>query len=237
MSEQQFEDTMAPLELKLLKKEIDHHPFGDTEDEWRLASRYIAKRVLQAIKEIVKLPAEAMAFMQDLAKALAHEGKPLRWTTPAGVPCINRYHESTTERIELWCYDKGVKTRTRITVATGYETPIAKEKAAAGIAPNVVHSMDATHLLLAVGNAADQGITDIATVHDSFGCLACDAPRFIQTIRETLMRMYTDHDILAELLESARADLTEANHHRLPQLPEKGQLNLEELLSAKYAFA
>jgi hypothetical protein len=36
MSEQHFEDTMEPLELKLLKKEIDAHPFGDTEDEWRL---------------------------------------------------------------------------------------------------------------------------------------------------------------------------------------------------------
>jgi DNA-directed RNA polymerase len=237
MSEQQFEDTMAPLELKLLKKEIDHHPFGDTEDEWRLSSRYIAKRVLQAIKEIVKLPAQAMGFMQDLAKALAHEGKPLRWTTPAGVPCINRYHESTTERVELWCYDKGVKTRTMVTVATGYEKPIAKEKAAAGIAPNVVHSMDASHLLLSVGAAVDAGITDIATVHDSFGCLACDAGRFVQIIREQLLRMYTDHDILAELLEGARADLTEANHFRLPQLPEKGELNLEELLSAKYAFA
>ncbi|WP_316235020.1 MULTISPECIES: DNA-directed RNA polymerase [unclassified Bradyrhizobium] len=237
MGEQQFEDTMVPLELKLLKKEIDRHPFGDTADEWRLASRYIAKRVLQAIKEIVKLPAEAMSFMQDLAKALAHEGKPLRWTTPAGVPCINRYHESTTERVELWCYDKGVKTRTRITVATGYEKPIAKEKAAAGIAPNVVHSMDASHLLLSIGAALDAGITDFATVHDSFGCLACDAGLFVETIRETLMRMYTEHDILAELLESARADLTEANHHRLPQLPDKGELNLEELLSAKYAFA
>jgi DNA-directed RNA polymerase len=238
MSEQHFEDTMAPLELKLLKKELERHPFGDTDDEWRLASRYLANRVLKAIKTVVRLPAEAMEFMQKLAKALAHEGKPLRWTTPAGVPCINRYHESTTERVELFCYDKGVKIRTRITVATGYEKPIAKEKAAAGIAANLTHSMDASHLLLSVGNAVDAGITDIATVHDSFGCLACDAPLFLKIIRETLKRMYEDHDILAELFESARADLTEANHDKLPQeLPQKGTLDLTEILNARYAFA
>jgi DNA-directed RNA polymerase len=238
MSEQHFEDTMEPLELKLLKKEIEAHPFGDSEDEWRLMSRYLAKRVLQAIKTVVKLPAEAMEFMQKLAKALAHEGKPLRWITPAGVPCINRYHESTTERVELFCYDKGVKVRTQITVATGYEKPIAKDKAASGIAPNVVHSLDASHLLLSVCAAADEGITDIATVHDSFGCLACDAPRFNQIIRETFKRMYEEHDILAELLESARADLTEANHKMLPpELPEKGALDLKEILHARYAFA
>ncbi|MGM5019253.1 DNA-directed RNA polymerase [Tardiphaga sp. 367_B4_N1_1] len=237
MSEQHFEDTMAPLELKLLKKEITNHPFGDDEDEWRLAARYLAKRVLAAIKEVVKLPAEAMEFMQKLAKLLAHEGKPLRWVTPAGVTCINRYHESTTQRVELFCYDKGVKRRTELTIATGLEKPIAKEKAAAGIAANFTHSMDASHLLLSVGVAADEGITDIATVHDSFGCLACDAPRFLHIIRETLMRMYADHDILSELLESARADLTPASQEKLPQLPEKGTLELKELLNAKYAFA
>jgi DNA-directed RNA polymerase len=247
MSEQHFEDTMAPLELKLLKKEIEAHPFGDDDDEWRLASRYLAKRVLQAIKTVVKLPAQAMEFMQILAKTLAHEGKPLQWVTPAGVTCINRYHESTTEQVALFCYDRGVKVRTRITVATGYEKPIAKDKAAAGVAANLTHSMDASHLLLSVGNAIDEGITDIATVHDSFGCLACDAPRFIEIIRETLKRMYEDHDVLTELYESAKADLTPAGQERLQNElqkhgfndgpPKKGELDITEILRAKYAFA
>lgn len=237
MVQQHFDDTMLPLELKWLKKEIDSHPFGDTEDEWKLMSRYLAKRVRAAIREVVKLPMDAMDFMQDLAKILAHEGKPLRWTTPAGVPCINRYHEAVIERIELWFYDKGIKQKMRVNVSTGYEKPVAKAKSAAGISPNVVHSMDASHLLLSVCAAADEGITDIATVHDSFGCLACDAPRFNQIIRETFLRMYEQHDILAELLESARADLTPASYHKLPALPEKGTLNLKEIVNARYAFA
>lgn len=139
-----------------------------------------------------------------------------------------------------------MKKRTQITVANGYEKPIAKDKAAAGIAANLTHSMDASHLLLSVGAAADAGITDIATVHDSFGCLACDAPQFLQIIRETLMRMYTDHDILSELYESCVADLTEAGRDHLHKElakqglsgpPEKGALDLKELLNARYAFA
>jgi DNA-directed RNA polymerase len=241
MGEQHFEDTMAPLELKLLKKEIEHHPFGDTDDEWRLASRYLANRVRAAIVEVLSLPAQAMKFMQKLAKTMAHEGKPLKWMTPAGVTCINRYHENTMERVSLWLYDNGVKQRMRLDIATGYEKAMAKDKCAAGIAANLTHSMDASHLLLSVGAAADEGITDIATVHDSFGCLACDAPRFITIIRSTLKRMYEDHDVLTELLESARADLTPANHWRLDEaiaiMPQKGTLDLEELLNARYAFA
>jgi DNA-directed RNA polymerase len=97
-----------------------------------------------------------------------------------------------------------------------------------------------------VGNAVDEGITDIATVHDSFGCLACDAPRFIQIIRETLLRMYTHHDVLAELYESAKADLSPAGQERLQNElqkrgfdgpPLKGELDITEILHARYAFA
>ncbi len=246
MGEQHYEDTMEPLELKLLKGEIKEHPFGDTEDEWRLASRYLAKRVLQAIRSVVSLPAQAMEFMQKLAKTLAHEGKPLRWTTPAGLPCINRYHDAVTERITLWCHSNGVKQRVQTTVAVGYDTPIAKEKAAAGIAPNFVHSHDAAALQLAVAAAADEGITDIATVHDSFGCLPSRAGRFNQIIREQFLAMYSDHDVLTELYESAINDLTEAGRERLHEelakagftgVPEKGSLDLTEILNARYAFA
>jgi DNA-directed RNA polymerase len=237
MTEQHFEDTMEPSELKYLKREIEDHPFGETEDEWRLCSRYLAKRIRAAIRQVVGLPMDAMGFMQTLAQKLAHEGKPLRWTTPAGVPWVNRYHDPVEDCVKLWLNDKGVKSEVRMWIATGDEVTIAKEKSKASVAPNAVHACDASHLLLSVVAAADEGITDIATVHDSFGCLACDAPRFNQIIREQFLKMYTDHDVLAELLESARADLTEASHDKLPELPAKGTLNLEEILNARYAFA
>jgi DNA-directed RNA polymerase len=246
MSEQLFEDTMLPQELKWLKKEIEQHPFGETEADWRASCRYLAKHIMAAIKSVVKGPAEAMEFMQILAKTLAHEGKPLRWVSPAGLPWINRYHENTTERVELWCYDKGVKVRSRVTVSTGYDTPIAKEKAASAVSPNAVHACDASHLLRTVVACAEEGIVDIATVHDSFGCLPSRATRFNQIIREQFLKMYQDHDILAELYESARGDLTTAGQERLQNelqkhgfngVPTKGSLDLTEILHARYAFA
>jgi DNA-directed RNA polymerase len=241
MSEQHYEDTMEPLELKLIKGEIAEHPFGDTQDEHKLVSRYLANRVLTAIREVVNLPAQAMAFLQKLAGALAHESKPLRWTTPAGVPWINRYTPKVVERVELFLHDKGVKTRHRITVAVADEPSIDKEKSKAGVAANVTHACDASHLLLTVCASADEGIVDIATVHDSFGCLPSRAGRFNEIIRETFVRMYKEHDILAELLASARADMSEANQWRLDEaeaaMPKKGSLDIEEVTKSRYAFA
>jgi DNA-directed RNA polymerase len=86
------------------------------------------------------------------------------------LPCINRYHENTTERVELWCYDKGVKLR------TGHGLHRLRDahregEGGLGIAPNAfIRTVTQAHLLLTVA-PRDEGIIDIATVHDSFGCL------------------------------------------------------------------
>ena len=235
MSLQHMEDTMEPLRLKVLKRELEVHPFG--EDEGYAASKYLAKHIHAAIVQLVQLPAEAMGFMQTLARVLAHEGKPLRWVTPVGIPWVNRYHEPETRLVKLWLDDHGVRVRASVTLAVGEKKEIAKDKAASGVSPNFVHACDAAHLLMTVNASVAEGITDIATVHDSFGCLPCHADRFNAIIREQFLKMYTDHDVLAELLASAKADLTEASHHKLPELPAKGDLDLEEVLSATYAFA
>jgi len=52
------------------------------------------------------------------------------------------------------------------------EKAIDEEKSADGVAANRVHACDAAHLLLVASAAAVEGIRQIATVHDSFGCLA-----------------------------------------------------------------
>ena len=231
MGDQQYEDLMVPLQAEATRNKTPHH-FG-TRKEQAAAARYMGRIAYAAITSVVKKPAEAMDFLKDLAGALAHEGKPVRWVSPAGLPCVNRYHASTTKTLQLWLHNE----RISVNVATGDEPELLKRKCQQAIAPNFVHSLDAAHLLLTVGAAADEGITDIATVHDSFGCLPAHADRFRNIIREQFMLMYQQHDVLTSVLRTAKADLTEANHKRLPQLPEKGTLDLAEVLKAKYAFA
>lgn len=231
MRDQLIVDTMERLELEVLKGSLPSHPFG--EDNGRAAAKYLAHHIYSAIEQTVSLPAAAMGFLQQCARALAHEGKPLQWTTPCGLPWANRYHKPTTETVELWLQDRPVKLK----VATGTEPEIWKSKAADAVAPNFVHACDAAHLLGTVNACISAGITSIATVHDSFGCHAAHARRFNQIIREEFVRMYAEHDVLAEVLASAKRDLSDHNHHRLPEVPTYGSLQLEEVLNADYAFA
>ena len=57
-------------------------------------------------------------------------------------------------------------------------------------APNVVHAMDATHLVRTVNAAAVDDITNVATVHDLFSAPAPQAQRFRQIIGTQLMLLY-----------------------------------------------
>lgn len=231
MGDQFFEDLMAPLQADAVRNKTPHH-FG-TIKEQAAAARYMGRVAYAAITEVVRKPAEAMDFLKALAGVMAHEGKPVSWVSPAGIPCINRYHEATTKVLRLWLHNERIK----INVATGDEAALLKRKCQQSIAPNWVHSMDAGHLLLVAGACADEGITDIVTVHDSFGCLPAHASRFNRIIREQFVKMYQGDDVFSGLRSTASAQLSEANQRRLPPLPTKGQLELNEVHRAKYAFA
>jgi hypothetical protein len=50
--------------------------------------------------------------------------------------------------------------------------------------------------------------------------------------------MYQEHDVLAEVFEQAKADLSDPNDKRVPtNPPAKGPLKIEETLKAEFAFA
>jgi DNA-directed RNA polymerase len=235
MTEQLREDLMRPLLKEVQLGKLEEHPFADG-GYW--TSKYLARHTFRAIEEIISGPAEAKKFLQKLARALSHEGKPLQWKTPVGIPWINRYHEPDTKQVKLWLDDRGVRVRYTVKLAIGDQPEIDKTGAANGVAPNFVHALDAAHLLRTVNAALKEGITSLATVHDSFGCLPPRAARFRRLIREEFVRMYTEHDVLAEVYEQARADLSNPDAKRMPSgPPQKGSLEIGQLLDAEFAFS
>lgn len=235
MGLQHVEDTMEPLTLKVLAGELPSHPYGD--DNGQSASVYLAKHVHAAIQVVVRKPAQVMAFLQDLARVMAHEGKPVSWVTPAGLPWCNRYHPIVTKQVKLWLHDKGVRVGYTTVVANGNKKEIDKRRAESAVAPNFVHACDANHLMLTVNAAHAAGIHHFALVHDSFGCLASQSEDMHRIIREQFVSMYEHHDVLAEVLAQCKCDLTSHNHDRLPVAIEYGSLDIKGVLDARYAFA
>ena len=83
-------------------------------------------------------------FLKHLAKICAAHNKPLRWTTPLGLPVINLADEPDVKTISI--QKDGWRRRRNVTVG---DTGKIDEKAAVRAAPaNFTHSLDATHLMM-----------------------------------------------------------------------------------------
>jgi DNA-directed RNA polymerase len=242
MAEQLREDTMKPLQHKVSKGELKEHPMsvlrpnnGELKDDEGLtASIYIAKNVYSAIEELAAKPAEAMRFLRKIAQAYAHEGKPPVWHTPLGFPVVLYKTKVNTVKQELTLHNHGVKLRVQVNHGSD-STVIDKAKAANSIAPGFVHSLDACHLQTVVNTCFDKGITSLALVHDSFGCLPSDADAMREIILSTFCELYSEHDVLKDILEEAKCRLD--NSSKLPELPEYGDLEITAVKESEYAFA
>ena len=233
MQDQIMEDTMRPLQLQVLAGELEKHPFGD--DGGYAAARYLSEISYNSIVETVKRPADVMKYLQNIARVMSHEQKPVFWSTPLGLPVMLRCPEVESECVDLFLHDKGIKHR--IKPRSAYETgQISRHSAVQAISPSLVHSYDAAHLMMVVLEAKKQGINSLALVHDSFGCLPNDAARFRQIIKETFVKLYTENDPLEQIKQENCAHL-DAHGYRLPDVPSKGKLQIEEVLHAEYAFA
>jgi DNA-directed RNA polymerase len=178
-----------------------------------------------------------MTFLQKLAGAMAHEQKPVQWTTPVGVPWRNGYYNKEVKHVQLWLHDKGVKVSYDMDVAVADKQTLDKKDCKDGIAPNFVHACDAAHLMLTVNAAHKEGINHFALVHDSFGCLASQSTKMHRIIREQFVQMYEQHDVLSEVLEQSKCALIDPNCERLPDVVQYGSLNIKDVLNAQYAFA
>jgi DNA-directed RNA polymerase len=205
MSEQHMEDTMTPLQNEVLEGKRPVHPFGDFKQQL-LTSRYLAKVVYRSIEQTVTRPAQAMAFLQGIAKTMSHEGKPVVWHTPLGFPVVMRYPNFDTKRVTLALHDRGVQLNVSPVIA--FDIPgIDKRKAAAAISASFVHSLDACHLLSVVNAVASVGITSVALVHDSFSCLPNVANEFRSLIKSEFHDMYEQNDVLFDILREAAGQL------------------------------
>lgn len=234
MSDQLMKDIMIEdLALKVRKKELNEHPFGEY-SEWKAASQYLAKMVYEAIKRTAPGPASVMEFLRKIAAAYAHEYKPTTWATPLGMPVMLFVPEEEERRIRMFLHDRGIMRRVEAKSSIALNR-IDKSGAMNGIAPNFVHSMDACHLMMVLLACKDEGIKSVALVHDSFGCLPNDAPKFRDLIRRTFRELYEQNDVLEQIRNEALENIEDKK--RIPKLPPKGTLDLALIEQSEYCFA
>jgi DNA-directed RNA polymerase len=180
-------------------------PIWDKKEDFERTT-FLARLIWAAIDEVVVKGKEAMTWLSRIALDWAKNANKLdtdncydrrmTWRTPDGFEVVQWRDQSKKGQVESYLegrvqlvhYEEGDKLDTR---EMALSTP-----------PNFVHSLDATHLRMAVRRAQGIGIAHFAMVHDSFGVHARFMPEFLtHAVKPAFIQMYTDHDPLAELRE------------------------------------
>lgn len=211
------------------------------------ASRFMAKMIWEAVSVTVVAAVDAMKWLQGAAKLLAAEVKdkktgeilkpclPVHWVTPDGFPVWQEYRKKDTTRLNLMFLGSF---NLQPTVNKGTKKELDKHKQESGISPNFVHSQDGSHLRKTVVHTHRKyGVMSFAVIHDSFGTIPSDAEYLFRGVRETMVETYRDNDVLLDFYEQFEYQLHESQRDKLPELPKKGKLNIEDILSSDFAFA
>lgn len=191
------------------------------------ASSYMAKLVWEAVGKTVVKAVEGMKWLQDCAKLVTKKGNVVTWLTPLGLPVQQSYMKIETKVIQCRISNK----RIRIYVAE-HTGNINRRKQCTSIAPNFIHSMDGSHLQLTVLNAEKEGIKHFATVHDSYACPVAQAQKLAEVVRQSFIQLYSENDVL----ENFRKDMQLFSDKELPEPPQKGTLDIQQIKDSLYIF-
>lgn len=193
------------------------------------AAQYLAQKIWKAVQSTVVAATTGMEYLKKIASALSKEGYPVEWVTPLGLPIQQIYLETKTETFRLRFGGASVRYNMYVTsVKEGEETD--RHKQVNGVAPNFIHSLDATHLMMTI-NAAE--LSNYTTVHDSFGTSLGEASTLRKVVREQMVALYKQNNPLEDFKEHASQILREDIKIKLPQ---RGGLDINEILTSKFVF-
>jgi len=234
--DQILEDTMRPLADDVLAGKYDKHPFGD--DQGFAAANFLAKANWKAVNQVITGASEGMKFFKTLARLLAHENKHMTWVTPVGFPVVQSYSKFTTKEIKVYLYDRTMfkNVRSQISLRDKPMRAVDKAKSASAVSPNVIHSMDAAHLLLTVLNGLQKNIQEYFLIHDSFATTAADTQKLYEIIRNSFIELYEDFCLYQTVLDYNIDQFDNPSNVELPSIPKKGKLILKDIKDSRYCF-
>ena len=175
--------------------------------------------VRNAMKVVVPGALAVMTWIEkEVANALKRGVDKLTWTTPSGFIVNQKIMKKKVQQINLQLLG-----RCRVNVASDDEDQVDRNRHKAATAPNLIHSLDASLLHLAV----ERFDNPIALIHDSVLCRATDMSLLSALVRETYMKLFAKHDYLTDFAKQIGAETDP---------PIIGNLEPETVIDSTYFF-
>ena len=174
--------------------------------------------VRAAMNEVVPGAMDVMKWIEtEIARAIKSGAGEIRWTTPSGFIVKQRLMKTDKEIIR-----SQLMGRVRLSVS-GKETGVDLKHHKNATAPNLIHSLDASLLHIAMTDVD----FPIALIHDCVLCRATDMCTLSTLVRKTYMTLFAEHEPLTDFALAIGAE---------EQPPIIGDLKPEAVIDSQYFF-
>jgi DNA-directed RNA polymerase len=190
------------------------------------AAEYLIRPLKDALEKTLLKAVEITRWLRECAKLLGKKKQGLTWVVPTGFRVTNLYPKMEGHRVRT----------ALITLETLRPAPGGKidlTDAANGIVANLVHSLDAAHMMLTVCALYEKGLRDFAMVHDSYAVHAADVDLLQEVLREQFVRVHNEFT-LAKLFDDMKASAPGVD---LRPPPAPGSLDIAEVRRSLYLFS
>jgi DNA-directed RNA polymerase len=198
-----------------------------TENDYS-ACLYLARQIWTAMDSVIAGAQQAMDWFGKVADICVANEISIRWTTPIGYTVKQDYRKYRSRSVKTRIGDEIRQHKLREDTEK-----FDSMKMRNALAPNVVHSLDASLMYLTANLVSSRGVGSLAVVHDSFATHAADTEVLAQSIRESAADMFTE-DLLAEFKHEVETLLPAGVV--LPELPPYGSLDPGAVRDSHYFF-
>lgn len=192
-------------------------------------AHYMTTLLSRETADIVGPAKQAMGWFKKVGRLAAAARVELEWTTPSGLRVRQRYPDYRKTEIVLH-YLSSVSMRLKLQTEELGLNPV---RMANGLSPNVIHSLDASHMALATVAAFDRGVRNLGGIHDCFATTAPEMDQVRDAVRESFAAMYGPDRytrLTDELLQQLPQDLAAS----VPSRPKLGGLDITAVQQSDY---
>lgn len=203
-----------------------------------------ALHLWDTVNKVVSGGMKVMEWLKKCAKAAAIDNQPIYWVTPTGFVVRHFYGENRSYISELKLEGR------RVVVKRNERTAkLSVKEQLQGIAPNFIHSLDASALTKCLQLAREASIKSFASIHDAYGTHAANMWPLYRILREAFVWVHeqnpleTYRDACKEVIKTSYLNRGHSDHEAedlaertLPPMLEMGNLDLKLVLKSDYFF-
>lgn len=193
-------------------------------DEQRKHMALLGSDLYNRLHETFKDLTAAVQWVGECAKLINRDV--INWTTPDGFIGQQKKVEQEDVRIRAEL-SNGVELKTMLKIKTTTPSP---RKHASALSPNIIHSMDATHLRMVAKRMQDAFLPTVF-IHDSFATHVNHRATLYKAIVEEFYKLYSGN-----YLEELYTEWTGRYEVELPKPPSQGDWDVATALSCERFF-